>query len=142
MERSSVAPGDTVVWENVGTVGHSVTAYEDDIPAEATYFASGGFDAEDAARAGYPQQGDVPGGGSYEHTFETEGTYEYFCVPHEPAGMVGTLEVTSESGGGGPVSVLPRSAWSLLMTVLGTLGSILFLAYFFMKYGGDYGEAE
>ena len=30
---------------------------------------------------------------SYVHTFETTGTHEYFCVPHEAAGMVGMVVV-------------------------------------------------
>ncbi len=27
-------------------------------------------------------------GGTYEHTFETKGTYKYYCVPHEMNAMV------------------------------------------------------
>jgi plastocyanin len=89
-KRIRVSAGTTVTWENVGTIGHTVTAYEDAIPDGATYFASGGFDSEQAARDG---DGNVPGGESYEHTFETTGTYEYYCIPHEMNGMVGFVEV-------------------------------------------------
>lgn len=96
-ESISVSVGDTVTWENVGQVGHSVTAYEDGIPDQAAYFASGGFESEQAARDAYApgdtDAGDIPGGESFEHTFETAGTYEYFCIPHESSGMVGTVEV-------------------------------------------------
>jgi len=103
-ERLTIAPGDTVVWENVGSLGHSVTAYEDEIPEGGDYFASGGFDGEQAARDAYkpgdPEAGDIPGGESYEHTFETEGVYEYFCIPHETAGMVGTIVVGEAPGAG------------------------------------------
>lgn len=92
----TISSGDTVVWENVGGVGHSVTAYEDEIPDGAEYFASGGFDSEQAARDAYTpgdtDAGDIPGGESWEHTFETPGTYEYFCIPHEST-MQGTIEV-------------------------------------------------
>ena len=95
-DEVTVSVGETVVWENVGSVGHSVTAYEDEIPDGAEYFASGGFDSESAARdaysAGDPESGVVPGGESYEHTFETAGTYAYFCIPHEGT-MTGTVEV-------------------------------------------------
>jgi len=95
-EELTVSVGDTVTWENVGSIGHSVTAYEEDIPEGAEYFASGGFDSEDAARdaysAGDPDSGDIAGGETYEHTFETAGTYDYFCIPHEST-MQGTIVV-------------------------------------------------
>lgn len=90
----SIATGATVVWENVSSLGHSVTAYEDRIPSEAAYFASGGLDSEQAARDAYPESGDIAAGESYSHTFEVAGTYEYFCIPHEGAGMEGTVEVS------------------------------------------------
>jgi len=98
----TVAPGDTVEFENVGEQGHSITAYEEDLPDGAEYWASGGFDSEQAARDAYSttgsteETGNVPGGETWSHTFETEGTHEYFCIPHEGAGMLGEIEVTSE----------------------------------------------
>ena len=88
-----ISPGTTVTWENVGSVGHSVTAYEDEIPDEAEYFASGGFDSESAARNAYPDEGDIPGGETCEYTFETEGEYGYFCIPHKQARMTATITV-------------------------------------------------
>lgn len=95
-EEITVSVGTTVVWENVGSVAHSVTAYEDEIPSDAEYFASGGYESEQAARDGYspgdPESGAIPGGESYEHTFEVAGTYEYFCVPHVST-MIGTISV-------------------------------------------------
>ena len=87
-----VAVGETVTWENVGSVDHSVTAYEDDIPEDAAYFASGDFDSESAARNAYPD-GSIAGGDTYEHTFDTAGEYQYFCIPHEQAGMKGTITI-------------------------------------------------
>ena len=96
-DRLTVAVGETVTWENVGSTRHTVTAYEDGIPDGAEYFASGNFDSEAAARNAYTpgssEQGDIDGGSSYEHTFETVGTYEYFCIPHEST-MTGTIVVT------------------------------------------------
>ena len=92
-KKLRVPAGTTVTWAN-GKIGHSVTAYEEKIPDEAAYFASGGFDGEAAARKAYPSKGNIPPGESYQHTFEAPGTYEYFCIPHESAGMVGTVEVT------------------------------------------------
>jgi plastocyanin len=94
----TIAVGETVTWDNVGSLGHSVTAYEEELPNGAAYFASGGFESEAAAQDAYipgdRESGDIPGGETYEHTFETAGTYEYFCIPHETTGMVGTVKVT------------------------------------------------
>lgn len=87
-----VAGGETVTWENVGSVEHSVTAYEDDIPKDAAYFASGDFDSESAARNAWPD-GSIAGGETYERIFDTAGEYQYFCIPHEQAGMRGTITV-------------------------------------------------
>jgi plastocyanin len=49
-KKVEVEAGTTVTWKNVGSIGHSVTAYEDDIPDDADYWASGGFDSEQAAK--------------------------------------------------------------------------------------------
>jgi plastocyanin len=145
-EDITIAPGDTVVWENVGETGHTVTAYEDEIPDDAEYFASGGFDSEQAARDGYPDEGDIPGGESYEHTFETEGEFGYFCIPHESAGMVGSVTV-QEGGGdgrgeGAARPTIPAAAKTLGIISASAMLSVLALAYVFLKYGGDYGEVE
>lgn len=91
--RIEVEVGTTVTWENVGNVGHTVTAYDDEIPDDGAYFASGGFDSEDAAADGYPDEGNIAGGESYEHTFETAGEYQYYCIPHEQTGMYGRVRV-------------------------------------------------
>ncbi|EMA29518.1 plastocyanin/azurin family copper-binding protein [Haloarcula japonica] len=94
-KKIQVEAGTTVTFENVGSIGHTVTAYEDKIPDGADYFASGGFDSQQAAKDGYSngQEGNVPKGESYEVTLETTGTYEYYCIPHEMNGMVGQIKV-------------------------------------------------
>ncbi len=91
----TVDAGDRVVWRNTSSRGHSVTAYEGRIPAEAAYFASGGFDSEEAARDGWADglAGNITSGDEYSRRFEMPGTYEYFCIPHERAGMVGRVVV-------------------------------------------------
>lgn len=88
--------GGTVVWRNVGGVPHTVTAYGDGIPADAAYFASGGFASERAARDGY-DRGALGEGDEYTHTFETPGEYRYVCIPHEGAEMTGSVTVTGTS---------------------------------------------
>jgi len=40
----------------------------------------------------------VSEGESYDHTFDTEGTYDYFCLPHKSLGMVGRIVVGSPGG--------------------------------------------
>ncbi|WP_144923882.1 cupredoxin domain-containing protein [Halorubrum salsamenti] len=91
----TVAVGDTVVWENTSARGHTVTAYESAIPDEAEYFASGGYDGEEAARESWAGNfgGRLENGDRYSHTFEVAGRYAYVCIPHETGGMVGTVLV-------------------------------------------------
>ncbi|MFB6117645.1 plastocyanin/azurin family copper-binding protein [Halosegnis sp.] len=89
----TVSAGDRLVWGNPSSRGHSVTGYQASIPDGAAYFASGGFDSEQAARDGYPNRGNLVPGDTYAHTFEVPGEYRYFCIPHERVGMVGTVVV-------------------------------------------------
>lgn len=90
----TVSVGDTVAFPHAAGEAHTVFAYEDGIPDGAAYWASGGFDSESAAREGWENgEGAVRSGQSYVHTFETAGEHEYFCAPHEAAGMVGTVVV-------------------------------------------------
>lgn len=80
-------------------------------------------------------------GFSYENTFETTGTYEYYCQPHRQQGMSGTVEVvesisTPGGGGGGGPPPVPDTAKTLgVATTIGML-TTLGLAYAFLKYGG------
>jgi plastocyanin len=84
-EKLTIKAGQTVEWINNGALVHSVTAVPDDatnpkdvsLPSGATTFDSG-F---------------MPPGGTFDYTFTVPGTYHYFCVPHEKAGMVGTIVV-------------------------------------------------
>ena len=90
----TVSVGETVRWKNTSSRAHTVTAYESSLPEGAAFFASGGYETESAAREAWRDlEGSITSGESYEHTFEVAGTYEYFCIPHEQAGMVGTVTV-------------------------------------------------
>lgn len=90
----TVSVGEEVVWYNNSSRAHSVTAYAASLPADADYFASGGFDSERAARKAWRKgDGIITSGQSYAHTFEVAGDYRYFCIPHEQGGMVGTVHV-------------------------------------------------
>jgi plastocyanin len=93
-DELTVEQGDTVAWSHADGDHHSVTALEDEIPDDADYWASGGFDSEQAAREGWENgEGAVQSGQSFVHTFETTGTHEYVCIPHEPADMTGSITV-------------------------------------------------
>jgi plastocyanin len=89
-----VAAGETVRWENEGQRPGTVTAYEDEIPPGANYFASGGTKREVAARMLYPLVGALARGDRYHHRFETSGEYRYFSIPTEANGTEGTVVVT------------------------------------------------
>ena len=95
-ERIEVSVGETVVWRNTGSRAHTVTAYENAIPDGAAYFASGGYESQSAAEDGWMSGfgGAIESRQTYEHTFDVPGEYGYYCVPHEPSGMVGTVVVT------------------------------------------------
>ncbi|MFB6069006.1 MAG: plastocyanin/azurin family copper-binding protein [Halobacterium sp.] len=94
-DHVKVDAGTTVTWKNASGIGHTVTAYEDELPDGASYFASGGFDSEKAANDGYSndKSGLVSKGDSFTHEFQTKGTYKYYCIPHEMNGMVGYVKV-------------------------------------------------
>lgn len=91
----TVSVGETVRWKNTNSRAHTVTAYEAGIPDGARYFASGGFESEQAARDGFYERfdGAIVSDATYEHTFEVAGTHQYFCIPHERGGMLGTVVV-------------------------------------------------
>lgn len=95
-EEYEVPVGKTVVWGNNGSRGHTVTAYEHTRPERAAYFASGGYDDPATAREAWHSGGggNIPPGATYEHTFEIPGRHNYFCIPHESGGMIGSIVVT------------------------------------------------
>ncbi|WP_419181068.1 plastocyanin/azurin family copper-binding protein [Haloarcula rara] len=41
-------------------------------------------------------------GATFEHTFETEGVYHYYCAPHEALGMIGSVIVGEPDAHGQP----------------------------------------
>ena len=88
----TVSVGEPVVFVNDSDEVHTVTAEQDSLPEGGSYFSSGGFDNEDAARSS-PSDGFILEGETFEVEFDAPGTYEYFCIPHEAAGMRGTIIV-------------------------------------------------
>jgi len=82
----TVARGTTVQWVNTGVMPHTVT----DDPSKAAK------PSDAALPSGAPawDSGQLNGGQSFSHTFDTPGDYTYFCIPHESLGMVGHITVT------------------------------------------------
>lgn len=91
-QRLTVTVGEEVTWTNESAESHTVTAYEDELPSGADYFASGGASSEVQARDELGQ-GLLGEGETFEITFDRPGTYSYFCIPHEDVGMLGTIVV-------------------------------------------------
>ena len=82
----TIARGTTVQWVNTGVMPHTVT----DDPSKAAK------PSDAALPSGAPawDSGQLNGGQSFSHTFDTPGDYTYFCIPHESLGMVGHITVT------------------------------------------------
>jgi plastocyanin len=81
----SVPLGSTVTWRNAGAAPHTVTAED------------GSFDSEMIAT-----------GGSWDRTFETAGTFSYFCAFHPQTD--GVVEVTAGEVAAPPPSSAPAAA--------------------------------
>jgi len=93
-----VESGETVTFE-IQSGSHSATAYKQGTSsAEVTRIPEGAetFNSETLSEQG----------ATYEHTFETTGTYDYFCIPHKSLGMVGRI-VVGEPGGPAEGSMPP-----------------------------------
>lgn len=79
--------GGTVTFV-IESGAHSATAYAEAngkpnrIPSSAEAFDSGILSEQ---------------GAEFAHTFETEGVYDYYCIPHEAVGMIGTIVVGNPS---------------------------------------------
>ncbi|ACV10757.1 halocyanin domain protein [Halorhabdus utahensis DSM 12940] len=121
-----VDPDTTVTWEWTGRGNaHNVVAEDDS-------FTSGSAVAE--------------AGTTYERTFSEARIHKYYCEPHELNGMKGAIVVGDDvptvevEGPSGPV--VPESAKLFGVTSGFAMTAVLGLAYFFMKYGGDYGDVE
>lgn len=87
-ETYEVEVGETVVWKNLDSIGHTVTPFDSD---------KWGTEGSGNDPSDYMNAGDT-----YSFTFTEPGTYEYRCIPHSWEvdggydGMVGTIVV----GGG------------------------------------------
>ena len=84
----TVEPGTTVTWVQSGDNPHTTTSYD-----------------------GLWDSGLLPGGSrqTFSFTFEEPGTYDYFCIPHEDLGMVGSVTVTGGTATASPTATATAS---------------------------------
>lgn len=80
-----VRAGQTVRWRNTSDVVHTVTADPARVARAEHVRLPAGAEPFDS--------GDLAPGESFARAFTVPGTYVYFCIPHELAGMVGTVVV-------------------------------------------------
>ena len=80
-----IRAGEAVRWENTSDLIHTVTA-DPELAALASSVT-----LPDGASAF--NSGDLAPGAVYLRVFDVPGTYKYFCIPHERAGMVGWVVV-------------------------------------------------
>ena len=114
----TVEPGTTVTWVQSGDNPHTTTSYD-----------------------GLWDSGMIEGGsgGTFSFTFEEPGTYDYFCIPHEDLGMVGSVTVTGGTATASPTATATASPTataladtggppvsSLLITLASSLALVVF----------------
>lgn len=86
-----VKVGTKVTWTL--TAGHSVTGGKDGVPDAGSPIGDSGI--------GVP---------SYEVTFDKEGKFPYYCVPHVGLGMTGEIVVSKTGGGAAQTSPTQTAA--------------------------------
>lgn len=70
----TIAAGTTITWINKDQMIHTATSGTPNAPA------------------GIFNSGNMSNGGTFSHTFNTPGTFRYFCIPHAST-MTGTIIV-------------------------------------------------
>lgn len=93
-----VEPGETITWKIV-TPPHTSTAYKKgNGPATVTRIPEGAKAWDSGVLS--------KDGATFQYTFTTKGTYDYFCTPHKSLGMVARI-VVGEPGGPAEGSMPP-----------------------------------
>ena len=102
----TVEPGTTVTWVQSGDNAHTTTSYD-----------------------GLWDSGLLEGGSdeTFSYTFDEPGTYDYFCIPHEEMGMVGSVTVTGGAAASPTATALSDTGGPPVSSLLITLGATLTL---------------
>lgn len=80
-----IRAGQAVRWENTSDIIHTVTA-DPELAADPAHVIL-------PAGARPFDSGDMVPGAAFVHVFERAGTYQYVCLPHERARMIGVVVV-------------------------------------------------
>lgn len=80
-----IREGQTVLWKNTSALIHTVTADPELAALEESVHLPESVEPWNS--------GELKPGGTFSRTFRVAGTHGYFCVPHEAAGMTGTVVV-------------------------------------------------
>lgn len=81
----TISVGETVLWRNGSDVQHTVTADRDKVSNPEKMHLPEGAEPFDS--------GTLQPGEEWSYTFEVPGRYQYVCLPHEAAGMIGEVIV-------------------------------------------------
>ncbi|REK12668.1 MAG: hypothetical protein DWQ37_11325 [Planctomycetota bacterium] len=85
-DKVTIQAGETVLWKNEpSTIAHTVTAVRKLAKNPDNVALPEGADEFNSEK--------MEAGDTFTHTFQVPGTYRYFCIPHERAGMVGEVVV-------------------------------------------------
>ncbi|MBI3961940.1 MAG: hypothetical protein HY335_04230 [Deinococcus sp.] len=82
-----IQPGDKVVFETISGPPHNAVVFPDRIPEGGQQFMQS-------------SQLLLNPGDKFEVTITTPGTYDYYCLPHQALGMIGTIVVGTPGGPG------------------------------------------
>lgn len=114
----TIQAGETVTWVNVNG-WHNVVSYDTD-GKNNPLFTSGDPDFTEW---------------QYSYTFTEAGVYDYYCLPHESAGMTGTITVQSPTAlgmnGFDGKQTLPIGLSAIGLGLIG-FGTLLGRRFFFM----------
>ncbi len=77
--------GEEVEWRNVGNIAHTVTTDPSKVANRAGVSVPSGVKPWDSGLLGADE--------TFSRTFKQAGSYQYVCIPHEGARMVGTVIV-------------------------------------------------
>jgi len=127
-----IDPGTTVTWEWTGAGGsHNVATVEGEASLES--------EIQDSEGATY----------QHEFTEEEAGITHYHCQPHDSVGMHAGVAVGDDvptTGGGedeaSGVVFVPDGAKALGVASFIAMVATLGIAFFFLRYGGDYTPEE